>query len=63
MDFLYTQLIAGKQKAIVGFIATAVAAYAAKHGLNLDMTLKDALEACLWGLLGLFGVYIKRNRD
>lgn len=63
MDWLWQNFVAGKQKAIVGFVVTAVAALLAKHGIDLDaVTLKQALEAVLWGLLGFLGVYVKRNK-
>lgn len=64
MDWLWNQFIANKQKAVVGFIITAVVAFFAKHGVDLDsITLKQALEALLWGILGFVGVYIKRNKQ
>lgn len=62
MEWLWNQVVAGKQKALVGFILTAVVAYASKHGLDLNMTLAQALEALLWGILGYVGVYVKRNK-
>lgn len=62
MNWFYVNFVQGNQKAIVGFVAVAVAAYANQHGINLNMTLKEGLEACLWGLLGLMGVYFKRNQ-
>lgn len=63
MDWLYSQLIANKQKAVVGFIVTAAVAYFAKHGIDLGaITLKQALEAVLWGMLGFVGVYVKQNK-
>lgn len=62
MDFLYQQFVAGKQKAIVAFVVTAVTAYAAKHGVDFNMTLAQVVEAVMWGLLGLVTVYVKRNK-
>lgn len=64
MDALYNQLIAGKQKAVVGFIITALATFLAQHGLShlLDMTLKEAAEALVYGLFGYLGVYTKANK-
>ncbi len=62
MDFLYNQLISGKQKAVVGFVATALVAFLAKHGVVLPNSATDVFQALLWGLLGLGGVYLKKNK-
>lgn len=60
--WLYDNLVAGKQKAIVAFIVTAVVAQASQHGVDTSLTLEQALEALLWGVLGFVGVYFKRNQ-
>lgn len=58
---LYQLVVVGKEKAIVAFVVTAVGAYVAKHGVTLDMTLKDALTAVLYGVVGHVAVYLKAN--
>lgn len=62
MDFLYNQLIAGKQKAIAGFLAAALVAFLAKHGLVLPSDASAVFEALAFGLIGLVSVYLKRNK-
>lgn len=62
MDFLYNQLIAGKQKAIAGFLAAALVAYLARHGVTLPGDSADVLQALAFGLIGLISVYLKRNK-
>jgi hypothetical protein len=62
MDFLYQNLIAGRQKAIVGFVATALVAFLVKHGIVLPDTATDVFQALLWGVLGLVSVYVKKNK-
>lgn len=62
MDFLYNQLIANKQKAIVGFVLTAAGAFISQHGFTLDTTIGEILESLVYGVLGYIGVYVKRNR-
>lgn len=60
---LYTLLVANKQKAIVGFVLTAVAAYFAKYGIDINtLTVKEALELLAYGILGYLGVYSTRNK-
>lgn len=62
MDFLYQQLIAGKQKAIAGWLAAALVAFLARHGVALPNDASDVFSALLWGLVGLVSVYLKRNK-
>lgn len=62
MEFLYNQLIANKQKAIVGFVLTAATAFISQHGLTLDTTIGELLQAGVYGILGYLGVYFKANK-
>lgn len=62
MDFIYQQFIAGKQKAIVGWLAVALVAFLVKHGVVLPADASDVFSALLWGLVGLVSVYLKRNQ-
>lgn len=62
MDFLYNQFVAGKQKAIAGWLAAALVAFLAKHGVQLPASAEEVLSALLLGLVGLVAVYLKRNR-
>lgn len=62
MKLLYKLLIENKQKAIVGFLATAATAILSQNGFTLDMTLGEALEVIGYGLLGWIGVYVKANK-
>lgn len=62
MDFLYQQLIAGKQKAIAGWIAGASIVFLAQHGITLPASAKEVLTALLYGLIPLVSVYLKRNK-
>lgn len=62
MDFLYNQLIAGKQKAVVAFIVTTLVAFLVKHGIALPENAGQTFEALIWGLVGLVSVYLKRNK-
>lgn len=60
--FLYGLLVVNKQKAIMAFVAGAVAPYLLQHGFSLDMTLGEALESFTSGLIMAGAVYLKRNR-
>lgn len=62
MDFLYNQFVAGKQKAIVAFVVTALVAFLVKHGVALPESAGQTFEALIWGLVGLVSVYMKRNK-
>ena len=62
MDFLYNQFIAGKQKAVVAFLVTALVAFIAKHGVVLPDNAADTLQALAWGVVGSVSVYLKRNK-
>lgn len=63
MDWLYNQLIANKQKAVVGFIMAALTAFFVKHGIDITtLTVHDALQMLFYGALGFVGVYLKRNK-
>jgi uncharacterized membrane protein (DUF441 family) len=62
MDFLYQQLIAGKQKAVVGWLITALVAFLASQGITLPDNGSEVLTALLTGLLGYVGVYLTRNK-
>lgn len=63
MDFLYQQLVANKQKAIAGWLAAALVAFVAKHGVTLPGDAADVLSALVLGLIGLVSVYLKRNKS
>lgn len=63
MDNLYQAVVANKQKAIVGFLVAAVVAYFAKHGIDIEtLTVKEALELAVYGLIGYVSVFLKRNK-
>lgn len=62
MDWLYEQFVAGKQKALVGFIVTAVVAFLVKNGVQLPANSAEVLQSMVWGLVGLVSVYMKRNK-
>lgn len=62
MDTLYNQLIAGKQKAIVGYVVVALVQYLSDHGFVAPDHFADVLTALLVGLLGYVAVYLKRNQ-
>lgn len=62
MDFIYTQFISGKQKAIAGWLAAALVVFLAKHGVSLPGDANQVFSALLWGLVGLVSVYLKRNQ-
>ena len=62
MDFLYNQFIAGKQKAVVAFIVSALVAFIVKHGVALPDNASETLQALVWGVVGLVSVYVKRNK-
>lgn len=62
MDFVYQQFIAGKQKAVVAFIVTALVAFLVKNGIELPENAAQTFEALIWGVVGLVSVYIKRNK-
>lgn len=62
MDFLYNQFVAGKQKAIVAFVVTALVAFLVKNGIVLPDNAAATFEALLWGLVGLVSVYLKSNK-
>lgn len=59
---LYELVVVGKEKAVVAFIVGAVGSFVARHGLTLDMTLKDVLESACYGLIGHGSVYFTRNK-
>jgi len=63
MEKIWNALVANKQKAIVGFAVASLAAYFAKHGIDIEtLTVKEASELVLYGVLGYVGVYVKRNK-
>lgn len=63
MDAIYQQIIAGKQKAVVGFILLFLGSFFAQHGIDItQMTVGQAIESLIYGLIGYAGVYIKRNQ-
>jgi uncharacterized membrane protein (DUF441 family) len=62
MDWLYENFVAGKQKAVVAFVVTALVAWLVKHGVELPEDASDTLQALAWGLVGLVSVYLKRNQ-
>jgi uncharacterized membrane protein (DUF441 family) len=63
MDWLYRQFVVGKQKAIAGWLATALVAFLVANGVKLPSDAADVLTALLWGIIGLVSVYLKRNQD
>lgn len=62
MDWIYNQIVVGKQKAIVAFILASLTAFLAKQGFTLDTTIGELAEALIYGIIGYIGVYIKRNK-
>lgn len=62
MDWLYQQLIAGKQKAVAGFLAAALVAFLADNGVQLPADAKEVVSALLLGVVGLVSVYLTRNK-
>jgi uncharacterized membrane protein (DUF441 family) len=62
MDFLYNQIIAGKQKAIVGYVVVALVNYLSQQGFALPANTGDVLTALVVGLIGYVAVYLKRNK-
>lgn len=62
MDWIYNQFISGKQKAIAGFLAAALVAFLAKHGVILPGDAGDVFQALAFGLIGLGSVYLKANK-
>lgn len=63
MNSIWEQLIANKQKAVVGFASGAVIAYFAKHGLDLNtLTVGDALRMLGSGVFAYVSVFVKRNK-
>lgn len=63
MDKLYEQIIANKQKAIVGFVVLLIGSLFAKHGIDItQITVADAIQALAYGVIGYVSVYLKRNK-
>lgn len=63
METIYRQIVENKQKAVVGFVVAAAVAYFAKHGIDIEtLTVKEALEMVLWGVIGYVSVFFKRNK-
>lgn len=62
MDSLYNQLIAGKQKAVVGYVVVAAVQYLSSIGIKLPDNAGDVLTALVVGVIGYLAVYFKRNK-
>jgi hypothetical protein len=62
MKNLYQLLVVGNQKAIVGFVVSAILSAVAVFGINGDMTVREALAVSLTGLLTALSVYFKSNK-
>ena len=62
MDAIYNQLIAGKQKAVVGYLVVALVQYLTSMGIKLPENTGDVLTALVVGLLGYVAVYLKSNK-
>lgn len=62
MDALYNQLIAGKQKAVVGYVVVALVQYLSDNGVTVPDHFGDVVTALLVGLIGYAAVYLKRNK-
>jgi len=63
MDKLYQAIVVNKQKAIVGFVVVSLAAYFSKYGIDIEtLTVKEAIELIVYGVIGYFAVYTKRNK-
>lgn len=52
----------GSRKAIVAFIATALIAYIARHGYNLDASTQDILRTLLDGIIAGVLVWATANK-
>lgn len=62
MQNLYGLIVVGKQKALIAFALGLVGTQLVNHGLSLDMTLGDALQALLAGLIAHGSVYFTPNK-
>jgi len=62
MKNLYQLLVVGNQKAIVGFVVSAVLSAFAVVGISGDMTVRDALAVSLTAVLTALSVYFKSNK-
>ena len=62
MEAIYQQFIAGKQKAVVGYVVVALVQYLSSMGIKLPDTAGDVLTALVVGILGYVAVYLKRNK-
>lgn len=63
MDALYQQVVAGKQKAIAGFVVTFLATYVAQYGFNIQtLTLGQVVEQLVYAMIGYGSVYLKKNQ-
>lgn len=58
----YSLVVLNKQKAIVAFVVGAISAFVVRHGWTLDISLRDALQALLVGVIAHAGVYLKANK-
>jgi hypothetical protein len=63
MDKIYRAIVVNKQKAIVGFVIAGAVAYFAKFGIDIEtLTVKEAIELIVYGVIGYVAVYTKRNK-
>ena len=62
MRNLVAKLVTGKEKAIVAFLVATIGSFVAKHGVTLDMTLGQALQALIVGLVAHVSVFLTANR-
>lgn len=60
---IYNVIVVGNQKAIVGFILAVITVLISKVGLDLDMTIRQVVEALASGLIVSLGVWVKANKD
>ena len=59
---IYQIVFAQKQKAVVAFIVAAIGSYIVKHGISLDVTVGDALQSIVAGVVAHISVYFTRNK-
>ena len=59
---LYSIIVVGNQKAIVGFVVAFLGTYLAVVGVSLDMTVGEALTSLCNGTITAIGVWFKANK-
>jgi len=63
MKNLYELLVAGKEKAIVGFAVSGLITLLAMLNISGDMTVEQALTVIVTAVLTGASVYVKRNKN